>query len=181
MEPRRHTRTWWRAEEFGGKVVKKPMRFSPTLFRIALLTGAVMTSCLHTGLTGATTAVELPWRAGAASINITPEKPMFMAGYAGRTKPSEGVDLDLHAKALVLEDSQGAKFVWVTLDLIGVPRTMRRRLAEEVFKKYGVPPERLVLNASHTHCGPGLRSREGSPVDELAQSEDEAVRYTATL
>ncbi len=157
------------------------MRFSPTLFRIALLTGAVMTSCLHTGLTAATTAVELPWRAGAASINITPEKPMFMAGYAGRTKPSEGVDLDLHAKALVLEDSQGAKFVWVTLDLIGVPRTMRRRLAEEVFKKYGVPPERLVLNASHTHCGPGLRSREGSPVDELAQSEDEAVRYTATL
>jgi neutral ceramidase len=157
------------------------MPANPTLPPIAALTGAMLTLCLQAAFAAAPIAGALPWKAGAATMKITPEKPMFMAGYAGRTKPSEGVDLDLFAKALVLEDSQGSKFVWLTLDLIGVPRTMRRRLGEEVSKKYGVPPERLVLNASHTHCGPGLRSREGNPVDEFAQSEDEAVRYTAIL
>ena len=34
---------------------------------------------------------------------ITPEKPMWMAGYAARNKPSEGKAQDLFAKALVLE------------------------------------------------------------------------------
>jgi neutral ceramidase len=42
------------------------------------------------------------WRAGVASVKITPEKPMWMAGYAGRTKPSEGVVSDLFAKCTVL-------------------------------------------------------------------------------
>jgi neutral ceramidase len=50
------------------------------------------------------------WKAGAASAKITPEKSMWMAGYAGRTKPSEGVELDLFAKAFVLTDEAGAKF-----------------------------------------------------------------------
>lgn len=157
------------------------MQSIPRTSEIATLLSAAIAICLKTGLYAAPSATEMLWKAGAASVRITPEKPMPMAGYAGRTKPSEGVDLDLHAKALVLEDSKGSKFAWVTLDLIGVPRTMRRRLAQEVSNRYGLPPERLVLNASHTHCGPGLRSREGTPVDELAQSEDEAIRYTATV
>src|SRR5581483_1041275 len=29
------------------------------------------------------------WKAGAAAIKITPEKLMWMAGYASRTKPAE--------------------------------------------------------------------------------------------
>ncbi|HEY1048821.1 MAG TPA: hypothetical protein VGE39_03670, partial [Prosthecobacter sp.] len=65
------------------------------------------------------------WKAGAASAKITPEKPMWMAGYAARTKPSEGVELDLFAKALVLTDPQGERFALITLDLIGVPRNVR--------------------------------------------------------
>jgi neutral ceramidase len=157
------------------------MHSTPTSPRIAAIRGAMLAAILQFSLDATTAVAELPWKAGAASVKITPEKPTFMAGYAGRTKPWEGVDLDLHAKALVLEDAQGAKFVWVTLDLIGVPRSMRLRLAEAVSKRYGVPPERLVLNASHTHCGPSLRSRERTPVDDFAQSEDEAVRYTASV
>ena len=157
------------------------MHIHKKLPQIAVLTCAFFGSHMQTVFSAGPATPELLWKAGAASLKITPDKPMAMAGYAGRTKPSEGVDLDLFAKALVLEDSQGSKFAWITLDLIGVPRTLRRRLSEEVSKKYAIAPERLVLNASHTHCGPGLRSREGTPVDEFAQSEDEAVRYTAIL
>ena len=65
------------------------------------------------------------WKAGVASVVITPEQTMWMAGYAARTKHSEGKIHDLHAKTLALEDFQGTRLVIVTVDLIGIPRSMR--------------------------------------------------------
>jgi neutral ceramidase len=44
------------------------------------------------------------WKAGVATTNITPEKPIWMAGYAARKKPAEGTAQNLYAKALALED-----------------------------------------------------------------------------
>ena len=49
------------------------------------------------------------WKAGSAAVVITPGEPMFMAGYAARTKPSEGKANELKAKVLVLEDAGGAR------------------------------------------------------------------------
>lgn len=80
------------------------------------------------------------WKAGAAAAKITPEKSMWMAGYAARTKPSEGVELDLFAKALVIEDQDGAKFALITMDLIGVPRNLRLAVSERVKKDSGSGP-----------------------------------------
>ncbi|MHC4540762.1 MAG: neutral/alkaline non-lysosomal ceramidase N-terminal domain-containing protein [Planctomycetota bacterium] len=97
------------------------------------------------------------WKAGVASIAITPNEPMWMAGYAARDKPSEGKVHDLHAKALALEDEQGARLVIVTIDLIGIPRPMRHWLQEQVRQRYKLGPEALLLSASHTHCGPVVR------------------------
>ena len=83
---------------------------------------------------------ETEWKAGAASVVITPEEPMWMAGYAGRDKPSEGKVHDLNAKALALEDARGTRLVIVTLDLISVPRDMRDWLEEQVGREYRLPP-----------------------------------------
>jgi len=120
--------------------------------------------------------VPVSWKAGFASQKITPEKLLFMAGYASRKKPAEGVVQDLFAKALALEDEQGGRVVFVTLDLIGVPQALRHAVAERVNARFQLPPANLVLNASHTHCGPSLRTApvvEGQPgaeqgVDSLA-------------
>ena len=110
-----------------------------------------------------------PWKAGVASIVVTPEKPMWMAGYAARDKPSEGKVHDLHAKALAFQDAQGTRLVIVTLDLITVPRDVRDWLQEQVGEKYQLPPEGLLLNASHTHCGPELRPNKVYVPDERAE------------
>jgi neutral ceramidase len=96
------------------------------------------------------------WRAGVASVRITPEKPMWMAGYAGRTKPSEGVVSDLFAKCTVLEATGGRRLALITLDLIGVTPGLRSSLVKHV-KTHGMTSADLVINASHTHCGPELR------------------------
>jgi neutral ceramidase len=97
------------------------------------------------------------WKAGTAAVVITPAGPMWMAGYAARDKPSAGKVHDLNAKALALEDSHGTRLVIVTLDLISVPRELRDWLEKQVAQQYQLPPEALLLNASHTHCGPEVR------------------------
>ncbi|MBE7496916.1 MAG: neutral/alkaline non-lysosomal ceramidase N-terminal domain-containing protein [Verrucomicrobiaceae bacterium] len=121
------------------------------------------------------------WQAGAASAKITPEKSMWMAGYAARTAPSEGVELDLFAKALVLTDAAGARFALVTMDLIGVPRNLRLAVAERAHKEHGIPPAHLAINASHTHSGPELRTSRVFGADDVAQREKEAAEYTSKL
>ncbi|TXT21691.1 MAG: hypothetical protein FD138_4013 [Planctomycetota bacterium] len=91
------------------------------------------------------------WKAGVATVAITPSQPMWMAGYAGRTKPSEGVLSELHAKALAIEDSSGTRAVIVTTDLISIPRPLRQQVAKAVAEKHKLDPKGLLLNCSHTH------------------------------
>ena len=97
------------------------------------------------------------FKAGVASVVITPDHSMWMAGYAGRDKPSQGKVHDLYAKVLALQDAQDTRQVILTLDLIGIDRGMRDRLEEEVSRRYQLDPASLLINASHTHCGPALR------------------------
>lgn len=127
---------------------------------------------------------EATWMAGVATAKITPEGSMWMAGYAARKKPSEGVVQDLYAKALALEDAEGRRLVIVTLDLIGVPRAMRDAVEKGVQEKYQLPRASLMLNASHTHCGPELRVTrvplEGTP-EEVEDRLQRSLQYTAGL
>lgn len=122
------------------------------------------------------TATAGGWKAGVAVVKITPEGSMWMAGYAARNKPSEGVAQDLFAKALALEDAGGTRLVVVTTDLIGIPRPLREAVEQQCRQRFGLPREGLLLNASHTHCGPELRSRMVSVYD---LDEDSAARGRA--
>lgn len=69
-----------------------------------------------------------------------------MAGYANRTKPSEGVVQELHAKALVLEDPSGERAILVTSDLLGFPAVVSRTIAERAEKQYHLTRDQLLLS-----------------------------------
>ncbi|MBX7256348.1 MAG: neutral/alkaline non-lysosomal ceramidase N-terminal domain-containing protein, partial [Candidatus Hydrogenedentes bacterium] len=96
-------------------------------------------------------------KVGAGRIVITPEQPIWLAGYAARTEPSQGKLHDIFAKALAVEDETGARTVIVTTDLVGLPASISRDVAKRVESDYGIPRERLALTASHTHSAPVLR------------------------
>jgi hypothetical protein len=98
--------------------------------------------------------LDAAWKTGAAAVKITPSESIWMAGYAARTKPSEGVLQDIYSKAMALEDETGAKSVVVTLDLVGIRKRMADDIANRVRAKHGIARERLWLNASHTHSAP---------------------------
>ena len=104
-----------------------------------------------------------------------------MAGYASRTEPSIGVELDLFAKTLVVRDSMGETVVLVTLDLISVPGPLRQHVEKSLAESRKLKPENLVMNCSHTHCGPEIRTT-GTALDGLDPDRRAmAIAYVETL
>ncbi len=100
------------------------------------------------------------WKAAAAKAVITPQEPMYLAGFAGREVPAESTAMELFAKTLAMEDNAGTRFVMVTLDLVEVTYQLREAVAKAAKAKFGLPEKSLLMNCSHTHCGPELKYTE---------------------
>ena len=140
-------------------------------------------------LATAAAAVSLPfradgatgWRAGVATVDITPRTSLWMAGYAARTQPAQGTAQPLHAKALAIEDARGQRFVVVTLDLLGVTTGMSDRIGAAVARRHRVPRERLLLAASHTHSGPVVDAQLLVAYDLSPQQISDVEAYTKDL
>src|SRR5579859_3484460 len=126
-------------------------------------------------------AAEPAFKAGVATVVITPKEFIWMAGYAARNKPAQGKQHDLFAKALALEDGSGTKLVLVTTDLVGLPRAISAPVAEAVAKKTSLPRERLLLTSSHTHCGPVVRDNLMDMYDMTPDMRQKVIAYGGEL
>jgi neutral ceramidase len=144
---------------------------------IPAASSAVWAHLTQSGYTGDEPA---HWKAGAAKVVITPERLMWMSGYAARTKPAEGKLHELWAKALVLEDPTGRRAVLVTMDLVGIDRPLSVAVCQELAKKYRLPREAVMLSVSHTHCGPVVGGNLG-PMYELNADQRRLVDEYARL
>ncbi len=117
-------------------------------------------------------------RAGAAAVKITPPLGLPLAGYYS-PRGAQGVHDDLYARALVLE-LEGSRAALVVCDLISLPRDIVEQARRRVSETVGLPPERVMLSATHTHTGPALAGRTRRD-DVAAQSSEAARRYRAEL
>ncbi|MHB9031010.1 MAG: neutral/alkaline non-lysosomal ceramidase N-terminal domain-containing protein [Candidatus Latescibacterota bacterium] len=133
--------------------------FRPPFFRSLPIVLILVFAALTLGF-GAASAQE--WQAGVASSLITPKEPLWLAGYGGKKQPSQGTISDLYTKALVLRDPQGNRAVIVTTDIIGFFYEFTDAVTKEASKRYGIPRESILLNASHTHSGPEIRAGKGA-------------------
>jgi hypothetical protein len=95
-------------------------------------------------------------KAGFFEKDITPKESVFLDGYDGRTSPSEGVSDPIFLRILALEDYRGEKIVLVTADLMRFPVDLSWRVKTWAENNLGVKSSSVILNASHTHCGPVL-------------------------
>jgi hypothetical protein len=95
------------------------------------------------------------WKAGVAKAVITPDKAVWLAGYGGKRAP-DGKLHDLWMKALALEDNAGHRFVLITSDFQGVPKSMSNPVFEQLQKQFGLKREQVMFTFSHNHCGPRL-------------------------
>ena len=118
-----------------------------------------------------------PFRAGASAVVITPAAGSAMAGYFDQ-RLSEGVDDNLYARAIVIE-SGGAKAALVACDLVEMPRPIAQRARELIAHSTGIPPDHVMISATHCHTGPVVALEKIGPwrAWDLTQN----VKYVAQL
>jgi neutral ceramidase len=134
------------------------------------------------GLTGRHAARSTPvWQAGVATVDITPERSLWMAGFAARTQPSQGTALPLHAKALALECGNEPAAVLVTTDLLGLTARISDAVAQRVQQRHRIRRANVIFNASHTHCGPVVDEQLSVAYDLSPAQWNDIRAYTASL
>jgi hypothetical protein len=145
------------------------------------LLGLAVACAVALGPVAAGRAAEPEWRVGLGEVKITPDKPVFLSGYASRNKPFTKVETDLYAKALVLQDQGGHRAVIVTSDLIGFPAELAEPICRRIRAKTGLRREQVMLTAAHVHTGPVL-SLNAKPHGNLSAADAaRTVEYTKQL
>ncbi|MBU6402680.1 MAG: neutral/alkaline non-lysosomal ceramidase N-terminal domain-containing protein [Verrucomicrobia bacterium] len=122
---------------------------------------------------GPARAVEEILRAGAARIDITPDAPVTLAGYASRKELSRGVHDPLSARAVAFERS-GKRLVLVSTDILGFYNGTAAAFRRAILEQCHLQPSELFLAAIHTHSAP-------TPVLDPATGHSNNVAYTQSL
>ncbi|NIA28312.1 MAG: hypothetical protein GWP06_00190 [Actinobacteria bacterium] len=92
-------------------------------------------------------------KAGAAIVDVTPQKPMFLHGYPHVQRISEGVHDPLVASALIIDNGE-MQIGLCAVDVIFISKEITQRVRERVQAATGLAGQNLMLSASHTHSGP---------------------------
>ena len=116
-------------------------------------------------------------QAAVARSNITPPLGMTMLGYAGRDGVASGVDSDLTATLLALNDGTAGLAI-LSLDLALVGNELCAGIRQSLAETLRIPPSHVLVNCSHTHSGPTLKAYYYDDDPELARMRD---RYEAFL
>ncbi len=119
--------------------------------------------------------------AGLATRDITPDQPIFLAGYASRRKPSESVDSPLKVQALALRSTGGEPFVFVALDNCEVSRAFMDSVYSRLEKDHDLKRGSVMVVSSHTHSAPVLENTL-EVMAIMPEKDREVVRqYSARL
>jgi hypothetical protein len=124
---------------------------------------------------------EKTWKAGVASVIITPVESIWMAGFAHRTSTASGKLHDLWVKALAIEDASGKQAVLLTSDLSGIPKSISDSIRNRIERKFKLSRSQIIFNTSHTHSGPVLVDAlwDLYPLDD--EQKLKITSYTKTL
>jgi hypothetical protein len=94
-------------------------------------------------------------RVGMAKIDITPDIPVMLYGYAQRKTPSEGIHDPLSARAVVFEQN-GKKVVLVSSDLGSYGADVFKVFQKSIMDKYKFKESEIFLSTIHSHSTPIL-------------------------
>ncbi len=127
------------------------------MHRLIVLTLSAV--CISLAISGSNVSAEekATWKMGLAKAVITPEAPMYLAGYGNRTAAAEGKLHDIWIKVMALEDAAGRRGVIITSDVCGFSKASYEAICGDLKKRCGLSRDQILLNYSHTHTGPALR------------------------
>lgn len=94
-------------------------------------------------------------RAGAYAQDVTPKKFPISVNGGFSDVQAKAVNDPLHARCLVLDDGT-TKLAMVIVDSCMIPRELVLSSKEQAKKLTGIPPENILIAATHTHYAPTL-------------------------
>ncbi len=105
------------------------------------------------------------FRAGAYAIDVSPlQLPVIING-GMRQRTSDKIVDRLHARCLVLDDGT-AKIVIAVVDSCMLPRELLDHAKSLASQATGIPTERMLISATHTHSAPAAMGCLGTDRDE---------------
>jgi len=117
------------------------------------------------GVSGAPAAEKPAFRAGAAAVDIAPATfPVIVSGGVTAQK-GEAIRRPVFVRGLVLDNGQPPIAIAV-VDTLFVPRAFCDAVKQRIAQELGIPPQRILISATHTHSAPCLEGCLGTETDE---------------
>jgi hypothetical protein len=104
-------------------------------------------------------------RAGASIVDISPQKLPVISSGSFLTRTATEVVEPLHTRSLVLDDGR-TRIAIAVVDTLFMPRDMLDAVKAEVEQSTGIPADRILICATHTHSAPSVCGALGSDRDE---------------
>lgn len=102
-------------------------------------------------VTSFVTAAQKNFRAAVVKINITPNTPKQLLGYAARL--SNGIHDSIYHRIIVLDDGT-TQFYLVSTEVCEFSPSEYDHVATQLNKKFGIKPVNFWWSVSHTHSAP---------------------------
>lgn len=80
-------------------------------------------------------------------VDLTTPVPIRLSGF-GKVRQAKGVHDPVWARIFLFEGKE--ELLWITMDLLGMDEGMVQMLS----KRTGIPADRIVISATHTHSAP---------------------------
>lgn len=105
-----------------------------------------------------------PLQAGAAAVDVNPTQYPVRVNGMVEERTAEGAADTLLSRALVLDDGQ-VKLAIVVVDNLMMPRSLLDDAKERASQATGIPTDRMLISATHSHSAPSAMACLGSRVD----------------
>jgi hypothetical protein len=109
-------------------------------------------------------ALSAAFTAGAAVADVTPEKLPVLVNGGMLSRYADKIRTRLHARALALADGR-EQAVIVVVDSCMLPRPLLDEVKELAEKRTGIPRDRQLISATHTHTAPSSMGCLGTEPD----------------
>jgi hypothetical protein len=126
-------------------------------------------------------------QAGAAVVDVTPEKLPVIANCMFTERMASTITSRLYARSLVLA-GESTKLAITVVDSCMLPRELIDRAKQLASERTGIPVNRMLISATHTHMAPAAMACLGSDVQQdyadwlpgkIAGAIEEAARRLA--
>lgn len=125
---------------------------------------ATLALLLFPGQNAGSAPAAAPFRAGAASGDITPTQFPVIVNGGFLSKTADRANDPLHIRWLVLDDGR-VRLALGVMDTCVIPAEFADAVKAEAVKQTGIPASRIMLSATHSHSTPSLMRCLGTDAD----------------